>query len=92
MIDPETVQILPRPLAESSTAIALFCVREVLTVAMAEPQDLTLIDELERVTGLRVNPVFALRETPWAGRLRDKISVVSAALAKFMACSPKRVR
>lgn len=62
LIDPEVVQILPRALAESSSAIALFRVRDTLTVAMAEPQDLTIVDELERLTGLRVNPVFALRE------------------------------
>lgn len=63
LIDPEVVRLIPRSLAESSNALALFCVRETLTVAMAEPQDLTLVDELERVTGLRVNPVFALRES-----------------------------
>lgn len=63
LIDPEVVQLLPRAVAESSNAIALFKVRDVLTVAMGEPQDLTIVDELERVTGLRVNPVFALRET-----------------------------
>ncbi|GAB5441609.1 MAG: hypothetical protein Fues2KO_19580 [Fuerstiella sp.] len=62
LIDPEVVRCIPRSLAESGNAIALFSVRGVLTVALAEPQDLTVIDEIERVTGLRVNPVFALRE------------------------------
>lgn len=62
LIDPEVVRKIPRTLADSGNAIALYCVRGVLTVAMAEPQDLTVIDEIERVTGMRVNPVFALRE------------------------------
>lgn len=62
LIDPEVVHCIPRSVAESGHAIALFRVRNVLTVAMAEPQDLTVVDEIERVTGMRVNPVFALRE------------------------------
>ena len=63
LIDPEVVRTIPRAVAEASQAIALFKVRNMLTVALAEPQDLTIVDELERVTGLRVNPVFALRAT-----------------------------
>lgn len=63
LVDPEIVRLLPRTLAESCTALALFSVRGVLTVAMAEPQDLTVIDELERLTELRVNPVFALADS-----------------------------
>ncbi len=61
LIDPEIVRLIPRTLAEASCALALFKVRGTLTVALAEPQDLTLIDEIESVTGLRVNPVFAMK-------------------------------
>lgn len=61
LVDPEMVRLIPRALAETHSVIALFSVRGTLTVAMAEPQDLTVSDELERVTGLRVNPVFAMR-------------------------------
>lgn len=61
VIDPEVVRTLPRPVAERFDAIALFRVRGALTVAMAEPQNLEQIDEIERVTGLRVSPVFAVR-------------------------------
>ncbi|MGN6543513.1 MAG: GspE/PulE family protein [Aureliella sp.] len=61
MVDPAVVRLLPRPKAEALCAIAMFCVRKTLTVAMAEPRDLQLIDEIERITGLRVRPVLALK-------------------------------
>lgn len=63
LIDPEVVRLIPRSLAENGHAIALFRIHDTLTVALAEPQDLTIVDEVERVTGLRVHPVFALRTT-----------------------------
>ena len=47
LIDPEVVRVIPRSLADTSCAIALFRVRDTLTVAMAEPQDLTVVDEIE---------------------------------------------
>lgn len=61
LVDPAIVRILPRAKAEAFSALALFRVRDKLTVAMAEPTNLRQIDEIERTTGLRVNPVLALR-------------------------------
>lgn len=61
MVDPSVVRLLPRPKAEALCAIAMFRVRKTLTVAMAEPRDLQQIDEIERITGLRVHPVLALK-------------------------------
>ncbi|MCA9025081.1 MAG: Flp pilus assembly complex ATPase component TadA [Planctomycetaceae bacterium] len=63
LVDPEVVQLIPRAKAERLQALALFCVRGELTVALAEPQNLLIIDELERITGLKVRPVVALRNT-----------------------------
>ena len=63
LIDPEVVRLIPRSLAESGCAIALFRIHDTLTVAFAEPQDLAIVDEVERVTRLRIHPVFALRTT-----------------------------
>ncbi|MDA1054756.1 MAG: ATPase, T2SS/T4P/T4SS family [Planctomycetota bacterium] len=59
VIDPTVVRILPREAAERLTALALFKVRGVLTVATPEPMNLEQLDELERVTALKVRPVFA---------------------------------
>jgi type IV pilus assembly protein PilB len=61
MVDPQVVRIVPRHVAEQFNVLAMFCVRGTLTLAMAEPQNLEQIDEIERFTGLRVRPVFAVR-------------------------------
>ncbi|HUG89651.1 MAG TPA: ATPase, T2SS/T4P/T4SS family [Planctomycetaceae bacterium] len=61
LVDPQVVQLLPRDKAEALQAIALFKVRGTLTVAMAEPQNLHRVDEIERITRLAVRPVLALR-------------------------------
>jgi type IV pilus assembly protein PilB len=63
MVDPAVIKLLPRQTAETLAALALFKVRDQLTVAMAEPQNLEQVDELERVTQLKVRPVFAFRAT-----------------------------
>jgi len=61
MIDPLTVPLLPRSKAEALNAVVMFKVRDRVTVAMAEPQNLQQVDELERITRLKVQPVIALR-------------------------------
>ena len=63
MIDPVAVRLIPRRIAERLDAVALFKVRDALCVAMADPQNLEQIDEIERVTHLRVRPVFAFRSS-----------------------------
>ena len=63
MIDPRVVRILPRAVSERLCALAMFHVRNTLTVAMTDPQDLLQIDELEQLTQLRVRPVLALRSS-----------------------------
>lgn len=60
MVDPEVVRIIPRPVAESLGVLALFCVHGTLTVAMSEPRQLQQRDELARITGRRIRPLFAL--------------------------------
>jgi type IV pilus assembly protein PilB len=63
MVDPLVVRRIPREKAEALDALALFKVRDTLSVAMAEPQHLQQIDELERITRLRVRPVLAARSS-----------------------------
>lgn len=60
LIDPLVVRKLPRSMAEKLVALPIFCVDGVLTVAMIEPQNLLQVDEIEKHTGLQVQPVFAL--------------------------------
>lgn len=61
MVDPVAVRLLTRELTERLSALALFKVRDTLCVAMSEPQNLQRIDEIERITGLRVRAVFAFQ-------------------------------
>ena len=41
----------------------LFKVRSTICVAMADPQNLEHLDEIERITGLHVRPVFSFRSS-----------------------------
>ena len=59
IIDPKTVSVIPQPLALRLSVIALFKVRDRLIVAMSEPQNLKYIDEIQRITGLQVVPLFS---------------------------------
>jgi type IV pilus assembly protein PilB len=63
MIDPIAVRLISRRLAERLDVIALFKIRDTLCVAMADPLNLEQLDEIERVTQLRVRPVFAFRSS-----------------------------
>lgn len=61
LVDPTVVRLIPRTKAEAFSALALFRVRGRLTVAMAEPANLRQLDELERITGMPIRPVLAMR-------------------------------
>ncbi|GIW92491.1 MAG: type IV-A pilus assembly ATPase PilB [Pirellulaceae bacterium] len=55
--DPRTLELISRDYIEKNLVFPLFCVRDVLTVAVTEPANLFLVDELERLTGKRVQIV-----------------------------------
>ena len=61
LVDPAILSTFPRHDAESLNALPMFRVRDVLAVAMCDPQDLQTVDELERITRLQVRPILALR-------------------------------
>ena len=63
LIDPEVVKCIPREVAEEVCGLVLFRVKNVLTVALADPQNLATLDLLEQLTGLRVRPVLAMRNS-----------------------------
>lgn len=60
LIDPFAVRLIPRECAERLHVLPLMRVRDELTVAMADPHDLTAIDTLARLSGCRIRPVFTL--------------------------------
>ncbi len=55
--DPKAVEILPREFLEAHIVLPLFRVHDVLTVAVNEPTNVFLIDEIERLSGCRVRMV-----------------------------------
>lgn len=63
LLDPDAVQLIPQSFAQREKVVAMFRVRNTLTVAMAEPNNLQQIDDIERITNLNVNPVFSFATT-----------------------------
>ena len=59
LMDPNVVELLPRDYMERNLVLPLFCIRDVLTVAVSEPSNLFLIDELRHVTGNEIQIVAA---------------------------------
>ena len=57
--DPRVTEALPRDFIESHCVLPLFKVDDVLTVAVTEPANLFLIEEIERITGLKAQIVAA---------------------------------
>ncbi len=49
--DPKAIEILPRAFLEQHTVLPMFLVQGVLTIAVAEPSNVFLVEEIERVTG-----------------------------------------
>ena len=60
LVDPELLKLVPAETAHELGVIPMFKIRDVLTVAMAEPQSLPAIDRLRQLTGCKIKPVLAL--------------------------------
>ncbi|NOY79072.1 MAG: Flp pilus assembly complex ATPase component [Calditrichaeota bacterium] len=58
-IDPSVVEIITRDIAEKHKIIPLFKVNDTLTVAMADPLDVYVVDYLRHKTGLNIQTVLA---------------------------------
>ena len=50
LCDPAVVSILPREYIEKHLVMPLFCIRDTLTIAVSEPANLFLVDELKALT------------------------------------------
>ena len=59
LCDPAVVELLPREFLEEHIILPLFKVRNVLTIALSEPSNVFLIDEIERLAGCRIQVVCA---------------------------------
>ena len=59
LFDPKIVNILPREYVEKNLVLPLFLVRGVLTIAVSEPSNLFLIDEIRGLANAQVQIVAA---------------------------------
>lgn len=59
LFDPKVVELLPREFIERHVVLPLFKVRNILTVAVAEPSDVFLIDRLKAVSRCEVQLAIA---------------------------------
>ncbi|MFH1654326.1 MAG: ATPase, T2SS/T4P/T4SS family [Pseudomonadota bacterium] len=58
--DVDVVGLLPLSVAKSHSAIPLFKIEDKVTIAMANPLDLTALDDIRAAIGCEVTPIFAL--------------------------------
>ncbi len=79
--DPGVAGCIPRAVALKHAAVAMSLEQHVLTVAMSDPLQLGLVQDLERQTGYRIQQVVATR---------SGILEALGALAGAEACSPER--
>lgn len=59
LCDPAVVELLPRQFLEEHVILPLFKVRDVLTIAVSEPANVFLMDEIERLAGCRIQVACA---------------------------------
>jgi len=59
LIDPKVVTLVPEPFAKQHHLIPLFRIGNTLTVAMSDPQDVMVIDELRLKTKSEIEPCLA---------------------------------
>jgi type IV pilus assembly protein PilB len=59
LFDPRVADVLPREYVENNLVLPLFVVRGVLTIAVPEPSNLFLIEEIRSLSGLEVQIVAA---------------------------------
>jgi type IV pilus assembly protein PilB len=78
--DPKTIAILPKEFLEKHQILPLFLVEKTLTVAVSEPANVFLLEEIERVSSYKVQLVAAtsrdIRATLQTYLPNDKVFVI----------------
>ncbi|MFH0790316.1 MAG: ATPase, T2SS/T4P/T4SS family [Candidatus Omnitrophota bacterium] len=59
LIQPDICKLIPEDFARKYKVMPVFLVENSLTVAMSDPSNVFIIDELQRITKFTVEPVFA---------------------------------
>jgi type IV pilus assembly protein PilB len=78
--DPKVIQVLPKEFLEKHQTLPLYLVEGVLTVAVPEPANVFLLEEIERLSGYHVQVVAAtardIKSTLQAYLPNDKVFVI----------------
>src|SRR5580698_7015499 len=78
--DPKVISVLPKEFLEKHQVLPLYLVEGVLTVAVPEPANVFLLEEIERLSGYRVQVVAAtvrdIKSTLQAYLPNDKVFVI----------------
>jgi type IV pilus assembly protein PilB len=86
-IDAETLKLLPHAIAKRCCALPVHVQGTKLVVAMAEPQNLPLVDELRFSSGMNIVPRLSFRSEiksaveKWYGRIEEAEAVVVEAIS-----------
>ena len=59
LIDSKAIELVPESFAKQNHLIPIFRIGDTLTIAMADPQNVLIIDELRRTTKCEIEPCFA---------------------------------
>lgn len=59
IIEPGIVKLIPEEFAQKYKLVPVFLVEDTLTVAMSDPSNVFILDELQRITKLIIEPVMA---------------------------------
>jgi type IV pilus assembly protein PilB len=92
--DPEVLKILPHAVAKRCCVLPLHCQGNKLVVVMAEPQNLTILDELRFLTGMDIVTRLAFRSEiqaavdKWYGAAAQAEATVAESIAPPPASDP----
>ncbi|MCK5306930.1 MAG: Flp pilus assembly complex ATPase component TadA [Candidatus Omnitrophica bacterium] len=91
-VEPKALALVPERMATRLKALPLFISQNTLTVAMANPLDVKVIDELQEVSGLRIKAVFgcpsAIRDAIEEKHHKTKEGQVLASSGIFVSKGP----
>jgi type IV pilus assembly protein PilB len=62
LVDPKIIDVIPQKQAEFYRVMPMFCVHNVLTLATSNPQSVFVLDDLQKMTGLKIQPVLCRAE------------------------------
>lgn len=62
-IDPKVIECIPEKVARQYNIIPLFKIKDILTIAMSNPLDISAIDEIQRQLGNKINIVISSPST-----------------------------